>query len=39
MSWVLLCLQPGVFAAIAYLMLMIADWRGELPESEALVTQ
>ena len=34
-----LIVVTGVFAAIAYLMLMIADWRGELPESEALVTQ
>lgn len=28
----------GVFAAFAYLSLMIADWRGELPEDESLVS-
>jgi len=27
----------GVFAAFAYLTLMIADWRGDLPDNEALI--
>ena len=38
-SWPIkfLIVVTGAFAAFAYLMMMIADWRGELPEDEALV--
>ncbi len=33
-----LIVVTGVFAAVAYLMLMISDWRGTLPENEALIS-
>ena len=33
----ILIVITGVFAAVAYTMLMIADWRGELPEHESLI--
>jgi len=32
-----LIVVTGVFAAFAYLTLMVADWRGALPEHESLV--
>lgn len=29
----------GVFAAFAYLILIVADWRGDLPDNEALLNR
>jgi len=34
-----LIVVTGLYAAVAYLTLMISDWRGELPENESLVNQ
>lgn len=33
----LLIVITGAYAAVAYLTLMISDWRGELPDNESLV--